>query len=83
MDRFVRFFTSLPATSKGRHLADNPDTKYKEAPMEYLSKAGERVSWKGLGEEFANHTFRFQVIDQGKYDHNWGDRLKSMMEATA
>jgi hypothetical protein len=37
---------------------------------------------KNLAEDFEDETFRFQVLDEGKYtDRDWRDDLKKMLES--
>ncbi len=69
--------------SKGRHLADNEDTKYKEGVAEAFESLGKKVSWRDLGKEFSDRVFRFQVIDQGKFEFVWKDALGTMLETAA
>jgi len=48
---------------------------------EYFEQTGRKVSWQQLGDEFAGHTFRFQVLDEGEYaDRDWRDELKRLLE---
>jgi hypothetical protein len=44
---------------------------------DYFEKAGRKVSWQKLGEEFESHRFRFQIVDQGEHaDQRWHDELR-------
>ena len=71
----------LVLESKGQHLKGNEDTNYKRSVANYFEKAGRRVSWQQLGEEFADHTFRFQVLDEGEYaDRDWRSELRRILE---
>ena len=39
------------------------------------------MTWQELGEDFAQHKFRFQVLDQGEYaDRDWRDDLQKMLK---
>ena len=39
-----------------------------------------QVTWQELGEDFAQHKFRFQVLDEGEYqDHSWRDDLQKIL----
>lgn len=67
--------------TKGGHLAGNSDTEYKRKVAKYFEKAGHRVPWQKLGEEFENHTFRFQVLDEGEYaDRDWRGELQRLLD---
>jgi type III restriction enzyme len=67
--------------SKGSHLTGNPDTEYKRNVAKYFERAGHRVPWQKLGEEFENHTFRFQILDEGEYsDQEWRGELKRLLD---
>jgi type III restriction enzyme len=70
----------LVVESKGRHLESNPDTNYKRSVADYFEKLGRSVSWQELGEDFQNHQFRFQVLDEGEYaDRDWRDELNRLL----
>jgi type III restriction enzyme len=66
--------------SKGKQLKGTDDTVYKEEVASVFERLGQKVSWEDLGEQFSDRVFRFQVVDQGRYDHNWQDRIASMVE---
>ncbi len=69
--------------SKGRHLSGNADTEYKRDVAKTFEKLGEKVTWQKLGEDFADHCFRFQVLDQGDYaDKDWKADLQKMLTAS-
>jgi type III restriction enzyme len=68
--------------SKGKHLKGNMDTNYKRDVATYFEKTGHKVPWQKLGEEFAEHTFRFQVLDEGDYaDRDWKEKLQQLLGA--
>jgi type III restriction enzyme len=70
--------------SKGKHLKGNMDTNYKRAVADYFEKTGHKVSWQKLGEEFAEHTFRFQILDEGDYaDRDWKEELRRLLDEPA
>ncbi len=72
----------LVLESKGKHLKGNEDTNYKREVASYFDKVGKKVPWQKLGEEFAEHQFRFQILDEGDYeDRDWRDELKRLLEA--
>ena len=69
--------------SKGRHLSGNADTEYKRDVAKTFEKLGEKVTWQHLGADFADHCFRFQVLDQGDYaDKDWKADLQKMLMAS-
>jgi type III restriction enzyme len=71
----------LVLESKGKHLKGSEDTNYKRSVADYFAKAGRKVLWQKLGEEFENHQFRFQILDEGDYaDRDWRDELKRLLE---
>jgi type III restriction enzyme len=73
----------LVVESKGKHLESNPDTNYKRSVAEYFEKLGRSVSWQELGEDFQNHQFRFQILDEGQYaDRDWRDELNRLLLQT-
>lgn len=72
----------LVLESKGKHLKGNEDTKYKRSVAAYFDKTGRKVAWQKLAEDFADHRFRFQILDEGDYaDRDWRDDLKKKLEA--
>lgn len=66
--------------SKGKHLQGNPDTTYKKKVASYFDQAGRKVTWQQLGEGFADHKFRFQVLDEAQPSgRDWADELKDVL----
>ena len=46
------------------------------------AKTGRKVKWQELGQEFEDHRFRFQVLDEGEYaDRDWREELKRLLES--
>jgi hypothetical protein len=71
----------LVLESNGKHLKGSEDTNYKRSVAGYFDQAGRKVPWQKLGEEFENHRFRFQILDEGDYaDRDWKDDLKRLLE---
>lgn len=71
----------LVLESKGKHLAGNQDTKYKRLVADYFSKVGHRVSWQQLGDDFKDHQFRFQVLDESaELGRDWNDELSDLLD---
>jgi type III restriction enzyme len=66
--------------SKGAHLEGHPDTTYKRSVARFFEKAGRKVSWRKLGEDFQDHVFRFQILDQAQeYGRTWEDELVELL----
>jgi hypothetical protein len=69
--------------SKGKQLKGNEDTKYKRSVAEYFGKIGQKVPWQKLSKDFADETFRVQVLDEGEYqDKDWKTDLRKLLEET-
>lgn len=72
----------LVIESKGQHLEGNRDTDYKRKVATYFERAGKRVTWQQLGEEFKDHVFRFQVLDERQeLGRQWVDELSELLAA--
>jgi type III restriction enzyme len=66
--------------SKGKHLEGNPDTTYKRKVVHYFEKVGKKVTWQKLGEGFADHVFRFQILDEAQpHGRDWHDELRVLL----
>jgi len=66
--------------SKGKHLEGNPDTEYKRKVAGYFEKVGKKVSWQKLGEDFQDHVFRFQILDESQpLGRDWRDELGELL----
>ena len=73
----------LVPESKGKHLERSPDTTYKRKVADYFEKVGKKVTWQQLGEGFADHMFRFQILDEAQpQGRDWSDELQAIL-ATA
>jgi type III restriction enzyme len=71
----------LVVESKGKQLKGNEDTNYKRKVAEYFGKVGHKVPWQKLSKDFADETFRVQVLDEGEYgDRDWKADLRKMLE---
>jgi type III restriction enzyme len=71
----------LVTESKGRHLEGNPDTTYKRKVAKVFDEVGQEVPWQQLGEDFQNHVFRFQVLDEAQdLGRDWEDELRDVLE---
>jgi len=74
----------LVLESKGEHLEGNPDTTYKRAVASYFEKVGKRVPWQRLGEDFHDHQFRFQILDEAsEHGSVWRDRLMELLRGSS
>jgi type III restriction enzyme len=68
--------------SKGAHLDGNADTQYKRSVASYFDQVGKQVTWQQLGEDFKDHVFRFQVLDQtSDLGRDWKDELHDMLRS--
>jgi hypothetical protein len=66
--------------SKGSHLEGNPDTLYKQSIADVFNSIGRRVTWQELAEDFHDHVFRFQVLDEAQeFGRNWEDELQDVL----
>jgi type III restriction enzyme len=66
--------------SKGAHLEGNPDTQYKRNVAGYFEKVGKKVTWQQLGEDFEDHVFRFQILDEAQeFGGTWKDELQRLL----
>ena len=66
--------------SKGAHLQGNPDTEYKRKVAGYFEKVGKKVTWQQLGEDFKDHVFRFQILDEAQdLGRDWKDALRELL----
>ena len=70
----------LVVESKGKHLEGNPDTTYKRKMADYFGKVGKKVSWQQLGQDFRDHVFRFQILDEAQpLGRDWRDELRDFL----
>lgn len=70
----------LVLESKGKHLQGNTDTMYKRRVAGYFEQAGKRVKWQQLGDDFKDHQFRFQVLDEAEeLGRDWQDVLGDLV----
>jgi type III restriction enzyme len=69
--------------SKGKHLEGNPDTVYKRKVADYFERVGgksRKVTWQKLAEAFADHVFRFQILDEAQpHGRDWQDELRAVL----
>jgi type III restriction enzyme len=69
--------------SKGKHLESNPDTDYKRHVAQVFEKVGHEVTWQQLGEDFKDHIFRFQILDEAQpHGADWKDALTELLQAS-
>ncbi|MGD0010254.1 MAG: DEAD/DEAH box helicase family protein [Terriglobia bacterium] len=70
----------LVIESKGKQLRGSEDTNYKRNVAEYFGKVGHKVPWQRLAKDFADQTFRIQVLDEGEYkDRDWKADLRVLL----
>ncbi len=70
----------LVLESKGKQPKDDEDTNYKREVARVYEDVGRQARWQELGELFAQHKFRFQVLDEGEYaDRDWRDDLQRLL----
>lgn len=72
----------LVIESKGEHLESNPDTRYKRDVAQIFEEVGREVTWQQLGEDFKDHIFRFQILDEAQQlGRDWRDELADLLDA--
>ena len=77
-----RFHRVLVIESKGKHLEGNENTEYKRSIAEMFDQVGREVTWQQLGEDFKDHIFRFQILDEAaELGRDWGDTLTELLNA--
>ena len=70
--------------SKGKHLEGSRDTLYKRDVARYFERVGKRVPWQRLAEDFKDHVFRFQILDEGQTGgRDWQDELRAILAGQA
>lgn len=48
----------------------------------YFEKVGKKVTWQQLGEDFKDHVFRFQILDEAEESgRDWKDSLQELLAA--
>lgn len=68
--------------SKGEHLEGNPDTTYKRNVAQVFDEVGQQVTWQQLAEDFQDHVFRFQILDERQeLGRDWHDELRDVVSA--
>jgi len=69
--------------SKEKHLGGSPDTLYKRAVADVFERVGRKVTWQQLGEDFKDHVFRFQILDEAQQrGRDWSDELRALLAGT-
>jgi len=70
--------------SNGKHLEGNPDTTCKRKVAKYFQEVCKKVTWQQLGENFADHVFRFQILDEAQpHGRDWQDELRTVLAGGA
>jgi type III restriction enzyme len=62
--------------TKGIHLKSNEDTLYKKNVMALCTELGTRKAWKELFDEFPDHDFEFQVVNE----EEWQRKINGILE---
>ena len=61
-------------------MRDVEDTEYKRNLANLFSQTGKRVPWQKLGEEFRDHVFKFEILDESEPDgRDWKDKLRELL----
>ena len=61
-------------------MRDVEDTEYKRNLADLFSQTGKRVPWQKLGEEFRDHVFKFEILDESEPDgRDWKDKLRELL----
>ncbi len=61
--------------TKGIHLAESEDTKYKRNVFALCNELGAKKEWKELFDEFPDHSFEFQVV----FEDEWQNRINQLI----
>jgi type III restriction enzyme len=69
------FDTVYVLETKGMHLKENEDTKYKKNVFALCNEIGAKKPWKELFDEFPDHNFEFQVV----YQDEWQNEINRIM----
>ncbi|MCC6599174.1 MAG: hypothetical protein IT223_00705 [Crocinitomicaceae bacterium] len=61
--------------TKGVHLKENYDTRYKKNVFALCNELGAKKTWEELFDEFPDHNFEFQVV----YEDEWQNEINKKM----
>ena len=61
--------------TKGIHLKENDDTRYKKDIFTLCNELGSRKAWEDISEEFPDHNFEFQVI----FEDEWQNKINALL----
>ncbi|HMW38039.1 MAG: DEAD/DEAH box helicase family protein [Saprospiraceae bacterium] len=61
--------------TKGVHLKENDDTRYKKNVFALCNELGAKKAWKELFDEFPDHNFEFQVV----FEDEWQNEINKKM----
>lgn len=74
------FATVLVVESKGKHLRETLDSRYKREVAKVFEDIGREVCWQDLGEGFDHNRFRFQVFDEADWaDRDWQTQVRETL----
>ena len=62
--------------TKGIHLKENDDTRYKKNVFALCNELGAKKPWKELFDEFPDHNFEFQVV----FEDEWQGKINELMQ---
>ncbi|REK05205.1 MAG: restriction endonuclease subunit R [Bacteroidetes bacterium] len=62
--------------TKGVHLKENDDTRYKKNVFALCNELGAKKAWKELFDEFPDHEFEFQVV----YEDEWQATINRLVQ---
>lgn len=57
--------------TKGVHLKENEDTRYKKSVFALCNELGAKKTWKELFDEFPDNSFKFQVV----FEDEWQNKI--------
>ena len=64
-------------------MAGSRDTLYKRDVARYFERVGKKVPWQRLAEDFKDHVFRFQILDEAQpHGRDWQDELRQILAGT-
>ncbi|MBN9352018.1 MAG: DEAD/DEAH box helicase family protein [Chitinophagaceae bacterium] len=61
--------------TKGVHLKENDDTRYKKSVFDLCNELGAKKTWKELFDEFPDKSFKFQVV----FEDEWKEKINRIM----
>lgn len=62
--------------TKGIHLKENDDTRYKKDVFALCNELGSKKAWEELFDEFPDHDFKFQVV----FEDEWQNKINELIQ---